>query len=295
MKLLDLAATYITTYASKNPTFDSDGLNAFLGVLRTFEEWPTPIYHVWGLLFDKLSSLLLLDLAWHHKTPVRRRGGLPSWSWAGWEGVPIFDSSAVRLSESDDPLCGGIQARFEDEEGRNLTYSVLQRRTTRQPACGSFRVSPCLRLRGLVVKVKLQRVDCVFAVFSKTGEQPAKRVYCRVPLANRLVVQIPPFMDTELSLETDMEDFEGLVLPSSYTKTWILILKKRSEFLERIGIVEFQFPTRGKRLKTSTPMDCGFTGHGEWPKQKKRRGDTAEYGTLECWAMDEEVREILLK
>lgn len=71
-------------------TYESDSLNACLGVLRKIATGPI-LGHVWGMPVCDTSGLFM-NLAWYHKALARRRNDFPSWSWAGWEGKISWNS-----------------------------------------------------------------------------------------------------------------------------------------------------------------------------------------------------------
>ena len=85
--------TLLAEYSTRSLSFDSDGLNAFSGVIRAFERSTGEMFF-WGMPTGFLESAV----AWGHPTPsLRRRCGIqdmngssqgnaqfPSWSWVGW-------------------------------------------------------------------------------------------------------------------------------------------------------------------------------------------------------------------
>ncbi|KAK7964485.1 HET-domain-containing protein [Apiospora saccharicola] len=94
---IDALRNDITIYTQRHLTYSSDSLNAILGVIRYYMEFSSDdlkIRNIWGVpLYLVLKSQeLLLDLAWFHRSPGRRRPEFPSWSWAGWEGGVDWDS-----------------------------------------------------------------------------------------------------------------------------------------------------------------------------------------------------------
>jgi hypothetical protein len=85
----------IELYLRKELTYESDALDAFLGILRSHEKHhlnvtKVRLAHIWGLPFPHHRSGLhtmaafCKNLAWVSRQPLRRRNLLPSWSWAGW-------------------------------------------------------------------------------------------------------------------------------------------------------------------------------------------------------------------
>lgn len=94
----------IQEYSQKRLSFDSDGLNAMLGIFKTFEKTPIRIWHLQGIpLYDgdprnqlPPDHLYFTDqglgkaLTWTVTGEARRNLKLPSWSWVGWTGFTRF-------------------------------------------------------------------------------------------------------------------------------------------------------------------------------------------------------------
>jgi heterokaryon incompatibility protein (HET) len=97
----------IELYTDRDLTYDTDSLNAFVGILRFFEHSESPIATIWGVplrrtlnaegedLVEQTNASFVASLAWKHEQgstaylfPIypRRRDGFPSWSWCGWQG-----------------------------------------------------------------------------------------------------------------------------------------------------------------------------------------------------------------
>lgn len=81
----------IEEYTRRHLTYPTDSLRAFLGVLRAFEKLRPPAEHLWGVPFvfsgDGRVRQLAQGLLWKSQCcSLRRIGGIPSWTWAGWEG-----------------------------------------------------------------------------------------------------------------------------------------------------------------------------------------------------------------
>lgn len=97
----------IELYTGRELTYDTDSLNAFVGILRLFEQSESPIPTIWGVplhrsldaegedLVKKTDASFVASLAWRHEIRLaanysaiypRRRNGFPSWSWCGWQG-----------------------------------------------------------------------------------------------------------------------------------------------------------------------------------------------------------------
>ena len=88
--------SHVQDYSLRNLTYAEDTLRAFAGIIRQLE----PIY---GELHYGVPEMFFdLALCWTPRMSVTRRvstqrpflnGGLPSWSWCGWQGRIDFDLS----------------------------------------------------------------------------------------------------------------------------------------------------------------------------------------------------------
>lgn len=81
----------IEEYTRRHLTYPADSLRAFLGVLRAFEKLTPPAEHLWGVPFvfgsDGKPRQPAQGLLWKSQScGLRRIAGIPSWSWAGWDG-----------------------------------------------------------------------------------------------------------------------------------------------------------------------------------------------------------------
>lgn len=108
---------HINEYSKRSLTYTSDMLNAFLGVLRAYERsWP-PAMHVWGVPFlldsDGNIGQPGYGLLWRGDLgySLRRIQGLPSWTWAGWNGWSSHDEADKY--PHDDWSDGFIRGSFE--------------------------------------------------------------------------------------------------------------------------------------------------------------------------------------
>lgn len=78
-------------YTERKLTYDSDALNAIVGVLNSLSQSPQRsdrFKTIWGVPFDQGRSLVL---HWYHYFPTSRRQGFPSWSPLGWRGQIYFE------------------------------------------------------------------------------------------------------------------------------------------------------------------------------------------------------------
>ncbi|KIW67241.1 hypothetical protein PV04_06506 [Phialophora macrospora] len=110
----------LAEYAMKDMTYESDGLNAIIGVLRAFSKSDTTIefnsYAGLPMLGPPTRKAFLPALLWSAYIPKRRRSGdFPSWSWVGWTGG--FRYNQISRSVDD-----GIRLRFVKQDGSMLSW-----------------------------------------------------------------------------------------------------------------------------------------------------------------------------
>ncbi|EHA57573.1 hypothetical protein MGG_16331 [Pyricularia oryzae 70-15] len=105
----------IQEFTARKIRMDSDSLDAFRGVMRSFHAKPSPIYSLWGIPWSlhlgnkenmRHDKYLIDGLAWYHmkedsKSSLfpKRRSEFPSWSWAGWEGQVTYPERITRSAD----------------------------------------------------------------------------------------------------------------------------------------------------------------------------------------------------
>jgi len=91
----------VNEYAGRTLSFDSDALNAFLGVFQAYAALQSPVYHFWGIPMGQVTEKhhnsdvlrsFLYSLLWRPRTDAKscsavRRRQFPSWSWVAWKPV----------------------------------------------------------------------------------------------------------------------------------------------------------------------------------------------------------------
>lgn len=102
----------VREYTARKLSFDSDGLNAFLGVGNMFAG-----QHRTRLLFGLPEKYLFQALLWHHVGTTWRRRDLladgpqiPSWSWAAWEGALDHKQARWHYGETAYEMCPDSEA-----------------------------------------------------------------------------------------------------------------------------------------------------------------------------------------
>ena len=130
----------LAEYSKRKLTYQSDVLNAILGVLRLYEKAKYPTYHHWGIpilppvtkgrngwpspIQRSWSDGFVAGLCWQHTAPGYRRVSFPSWSWAGWN---------VCFSETSEEYEHGLRTQgdsnieifFEDTDQSLLPWKVF--------------------------------------------------------------------------------------------------------------------------------------------------------------------------
>ncbi|KAF2812838.1 HET-domain-containing protein, partial [Mytilinidion resinicola] len=93
-------ATRIAEYSARTLSYDSDALEAMLGIFSAFTQRQDPGVPIvttakslayrsdsWRRWSTKSrGAQFATGLCWSHAAPARRRQGFPSWSWTGWVG-----------------------------------------------------------------------------------------------------------------------------------------------------------------------------------------------------------------
>lgn len=82
---LEQMCNVVKQYAHKDLSFDSDRLNAIVGVLNVFSAKNPSLGHIWGLPFQQIGTELIVALNWSQSSISERRAGFPSWSPLGWK------------------------------------------------------------------------------------------------------------------------------------------------------------------------------------------------------------------
>jgi hypothetical protein len=123
---------HITEYSGRSLTYETDGLNAFRGILSR-----SPIHSFYGIPIDPDNQYGCTDynvgfakgLWWTPRDRhLRRRSLFPTWTWVGWTGAVEYCSEhGIRFHYRTPHLMevqrGGLRAQFilEDSDGRLAT------------------------------------------------------------------------------------------------------------------------------------------------------------------------------
>ncbi|PVH71448.1 HET-domain-containing protein [Cadophora sp. DSE1049] len=132
---------YVSDFAARQLTYQSDALNAIQGIFRAFEKSPHPLYQLMGVpimspyvisgnsvpLVSTISRFpeegFMIGLLWFHRySPPKddfRRTCFPSWTWAGWNGQPERHLEFNHRSELSDL---GVEISVENSNGSLLPF-----------------------------------------------------------------------------------------------------------------------------------------------------------------------------
>ena len=132
----------VTLYSYRSMTNDTDGLNAFKGILQQLETiYPDGFF--WGLPVADFQWALL----WQAQYQPLRREGFPTWTWAGWKaGVwPTYPTDLskpnefpvdVQIYKAVDSQLVELFERRHDDPQRSSVMDDLFRNDPAQKAAG---------------------------------------------------------------------------------------------------------------------------------------------------------------
>lgn len=262
----------IQEYCRRDLSYDSDSLNALLGVLnhnasdsakRTF-----PIIHLWGVPIQKVSTQLDVDpemyLLWNHKSISRRRTGFPTWTWAGWAGrlddyshmKPTFDLRKRQGSqygrEGEVDALHDVHISVEDENHtvttlRDYFDEALVKISRRQPyqhgprrlliSCAAFP----LRFRHFELSRDQYRTETKVSVgFEERIARPSSGGLMVLRICEGVFVGAVPYLDQQVS---EQDCLLGLSLCRGWFGFHFLVVRRVGEdpLYERAGLVRIEF------------------------------------------------------
>lgn len=234
----------LEVYCARKLTYDSDSLNAILGILvHLSRSEVNPVDHIWGaLLVDDGSShpSYQLSLHWYHPFTCRRRNGFPTWSPLAWEGtlshtvcsknwstMPVSYGASWNATDHGTILgvVGDIYLVHEDGE-KHLDEYGRERRDVR----GCIQVDKVGLQAPKLVKVKHARVLPV----SLIGSRGNVRAILQLSGLNDVI--LPVYWDTEP--QDDEIGIVGVVVHAHrHGDMSIMLLTPVESHHERIGMV----------------------------------------------------------
>lgn len=254
----------VREYSRRDISYDSDSLNAFLGVLHQWEirlaKTKKPMSHLWGLpirgAITRDPGSIDFYFLWSHtfhdffRRPVRRHD-FPSWSWAGWAGTKSFDEAPIHLAEivqEQNQFDIHISVQSDDQRTQTLADfhkdAVAGTRKSQHHRPGPTR----LLVTCAVFPLKFQRFE-----LSQIQEHTTTEMRLRVmtwltsrPQNDKLIL-FHIFENMQVGISGDLEQtikpndrLSGLLLHQSKTGDLFLVVREVGEALyERVGLIRW--------------------------------------------------------
>jgi hypothetical protein len=227
--------TMIKEYTSRTLSFDSDALNACLGILKAKE-----IVHVWGvrMTMDVVARRYALSLCFVCDRASRRRPAFPSWSWAGWNGTVSLLNDVVIGQLCDIRLGNG------DDEWQTIPKFALTRRAEHD--AGSAQAPRYLEMTGFAMASQFTKEGVVelkpYQTYSDRSRQERRRFHIPIQTAG----MVSPTACLDMQIDDDLLSLEGCIALAVWENAHgsyltALLLKPDSErrVWTRIGVVLF--------------------------------------------------------
>jgi Heterokaryon incompatibility protein (HET) len=163
----------IREYVPRRLSYVSDALRAFLGILRAYQLFQSPVRHLCGVVifqpetFERtktltISQMLAFGLTWYSLLPaLQRRQDFPSWTWLGWL---FHEHKQALISLNLDPKYHDTILFTAEVEIRKGLSCQLQHYTSPCPTnLHSITIPSSLVVRGWMCDIDLARdilVDC---------------------------------------------------------------------------------------------------------------------------------------
>lgn len=271
---------HIEDYTGRRLSYDSDSLNAILGVLnyygRSSVTMKTRIVHLsWGLTADQHSNrphIWNVHLLWYHKSPSLRRPEFPSWAWTGWSGPVRFMGSlclesGAKGEGSQLPAAFDWRLAFEMEDHSKVDITrfasdvVEETRKGKQPSnqLGPRQLSiSCLVVHGHSHEVELlQDQKNKRTKVSTSDSEHICNVENNIRNAGLVILNIWKGVDVcvEAHFDLQLENQEcilGLLVGNvaryqpdgapEYTLNCLLVRPRNDGYYERVGLTRYLPP-----------------------------------------------------
>lgn len=258
----------VQEYCRRNISYDSDSLNAFLGVLHQWEtrlaKTKKPISHLWGLPIRGTTirgpgSIDFYFLWSHACLDAVRRPDFPSWSWAGWAGTKIFREDPIHLAGSEqeqDQFGVYISVQSDDQRTQTLADfhkdSVVRTRKSQHHRPGPRR----LLVTCAVFPIKVQNFQLSQdEKDAKTELQLSHKraLKSRPENGNLVLFHISENIQLGISGNLDQhvqpsEHLSGLLLHHCFNDDWfsyvcLLVKQVGKDLYERVGLCNWYSKT----------------------------------------------------
>lgn len=214
--LLDFVSC-INEYATRSLSYDSDALNAFLGVLKVFEKSKLRIRNYQGLpLFDthgpcppwprraRLEPELSwpLALSWTTESSGTRRIGHPSWTWIGWKSWRGLAFNFADFISHVRVETGFVSARLEVHAETRENVVICLHKSDLDPGM-HLHESPVLRIRAFVTKLDF--------VLSDTNSLGQKTKTWKI-VGHSITLPLGTIVHFDTNIETDVFSTDAILL-----------------------------------------------------------------------------------
>ncbi|KAI0169145.1 heterokaryon incompatibility protein-domain-containing protein [Hypoxylon sp. FL1284] len=286
---------YIIQYTKKKLSFESDRLTAFMGVLNAFQK-----PHIWGIpiLLDVDqwygSSFNVIFLGWRSFESAQRRHGFPSWSWTSWD-TEVENIGLGAWSYCFDYKLPTTAAK--DEAGNDIRYLEISievgstapphdqakppqpislREFVRDFANGIdyTRTSSVLEIEAPTILVKLKKV-------SIPPENARRHMfqeywYVELPISDQEAARFQMATTDKDHVVDPEETYLAVVISSADFEHHMLILARRLDLYERIGLLELNsyFEMDSQLPQSEINTHSSADGNRSWPvwaRDTKRR------------------------
>lgn len=157
----------LSEYTSRELTYQSDTLNAMLGIFQQYANLPEPVHHLCGVPITNqhLEPDVIrfgTGLCWRLLGRSRRRRNFPSWSWTGWSGTVKSDTMVDFCGKDWMPRDAMDISIVEPDKG--LLHWSEYLKLSNDEKQFRFRQYHVLQIRASVVRVRLQNYhnDCEY-------------------------------------------------------------------------------------------------------------------------------------
>lgn len=242
---------YLKTYSARALSYDSDALNAIIGILKTQSQHRRkPMQYICGIPYlavDSPQQGVCIALSWYHTRPCRRRPDLPSWSPLAWEGsIDWLDDLPRPLVPRDCQLALQIDDRFRDIE-----WFAEEHHATDYPDESE---------RGHILRVMAYTVELPQIVDNwqfDTGARTYEPCFVlAVDHATEIVVQ--PYWDKVMTQEDPKSSMLGLVFAHdlsvkafyTYSPPMVMVIESHGDHYVRTGLFPRKLEAK-KGLRTN--------------------------------------------
>lgn len=276
---------YLMEFSNRNLTYDSDTLNAFLGILNAFGR-DEKYFHLHGNPIHKDKGYLIN--AWYHVEPGARNFNFPSWSWTGWKGAIKMTSRNTRNYELR------LFPKSESRDGYSISVDDYMTECTTNPL---LEMQPVIELEGMMTKVSFETIklgsenNISNRTVTETGMQDGP--WAILPLTTDITCYSFLYLDNEALTGVCQFKLPVMVLESGKMSrdhnVIMLVLKEKGDRFERVGMITLRGAVKSTNEASARPTMYRDKS-GRW---MKRAPTTMPQDTI--WQKGLEMRTIVLQ